>query len=100
VTREYLRIQPSAEALAPAEIPATLASLRKLSGSADGLLDGLLLGGDEPPTFEFLALSRGADEPVEFYYGADSHLDTLAKRLTSIYPPSFEIERTTLDPVA
>jgi len=100
VTQEYLRVTPSAEALAPAEIPATLASLQKLGTSSDGLVSGLLPGGDDVPTFEFLALSIGADDPVEFYYGAESHLDTLAKRLTSIYPPSFDIERTRIDPVA
>ena len=30
---------------------------------------------------------------MEFFYGADAHLDTLEKRLRSIYPAAFNIER-------
>jgi len=50
-----------------------------------------------PPRFEFLALSEGPDEPVEFYYGAGEHLDTVEERLHSIYPETFDVERVDVD---
>jgi len=37
---------------------------------------------------------------VEFFYGADAHLDTLEKRLRSIYPATFDIERIDVDVAA
>jgi len=37
---------------------------------------------------------------VEFFYGADAHLDTLEKRLRSIYPATFDIERVDVDVAA
>ncbi|MFC7079498.1 hypothetical protein [Halorussus caseinilyticus] len=52
----------------------------------------------QPLRFEFLAISEGRDAPVEFYYGADDHLDILERRLRSIYPSTFDINRVKIDP--
>lgn len=97
--REYLRVTPTSEQLTPERVPQELESLHKLTATdSTGLVDKLNpLHSETPPRFEFLALSDGADEPVEFYYGANEHLDTLEKRLRSIYPETFDIERTEVD---
>lgn len=97
--REYLRVTPTSEQLTPERVPQALESLHKLTArDSTGLVDTLNpLHGETPPRFEFLALSDGANEPVEFYYGANEHLDTLEKRLRSIYPETFDIERTEVD---
>jgi hypothetical protein len=100
--REYLRVTPTSERLNPERLPQALESLHKLTSTdSTGLADTLNpLHSDTPPRFEFLALSEGADEPVEFYYGADEHLHTLEKRLRSIYPETFDIERAEVDVVS
>jgi hypothetical protein len=97
--RKYLRVTPTSEQFDPERLPQALESLHKLTATdSTGLADKLNpLHSETPPRFEFLALSEGADEPVEFYYGADDHLDTLEKRLRSIYPETFDIERTEID---
>jgi len=97
--REYLRVTPTSEQPALARMPEELESLHKLTTTdSTGLVDKLNpLHSGTPPRFEFLALSEGADEPVEFYYGSDEHLDTLETRLRSIYPETFDIERTEVD---
>ena len=84
--REYLRVTPTSERLNPERLPQALESLHKLTSTdSTGLVDKLNpLHSDTPIQFEFLALSEGADDPVEFYYGADDHLDTLEKRLQSV----------------
>jgi DNA helicase HerA-like ATPase len=97
--REYLRVTPTSEQLSPDGIPRTLESLHKLSSSESAGLGATLnpLHSEIPPRFEFLALSQGTDEPVEFYYGVDNHLDTFKKRLRSTYPETFDIERVEVD---
>jgi hypothetical protein len=97
--REYLRVTPTSEGLDPEGIPRVLESLHKLTTTeSTGLAQKLNpLHSDTPLRFEFLALSEGADDPVEFFYGADGHLDTLEKRLRSIYPETFDIERVDVD---
>jgi len=96
---EYLRVTPTSEELAPAGIPRILESLHKLTtAESTGLAQKLNpFYSESPLRFEFLALSGGADDPVEFFYGADEHLDTLEKRLRSIYPETFNIERVDVD---
>ena len=96
---EYLRVTPTSERLEPESIPRVLDSLHKLTTAGSSGLGEKLnpLHSDTPPRFEFLALSDGPDNPVEFFYGADEHLDTLEKRLRSIYPATFDIERVELD---
>jgi len=96
---EYLRVTPTSEPLDSEGIPPLLESLHKLTSPASpGLLDRLNpLHGESPPRFEFLAVSDGAEEPVEFLYGADAHIETLEKRLRSIYPETFDIERVEVD---
>lgn len=71
--REYLRVTPTSERLNPERLPQALESLHKLtSADSAGLVDKLNpLHSDTPLRFEFLALSEGTDDPVEFYYGAD-----------------------------
>ena len=100
--REYLRVKPTSERLNPERVPQALESLHKLtSADSTGLADRLNpLHSETPLRFEFLALSEGAGEPVEFYYGADEHLNTFEKRLRSIYPKTFDIERTEVDIVS
>jgi len=97
--REYLRVTPTSEGLDPEGIPRVLESLHKLTtAESTGLAQKLNpLHSKTPLRFEFLALSEGADDPVEFFYGADEHLDTLEKRLRSIYPETFDIERVDVD---
>jgi DNA helicase HerA-like ATPase len=97
--REYLRVTPTSEEVAASDIPTVLTSLHKLaSEGSGGLLNALNpLHSNHPPRFEFLALSEGKNEPVEFYYGVDEHFDTLETRLRSIYPTTFDIERVEVD---
>jgi len=96
--REYLRVTPTSETLDPAGIPRLLESLHKLTTESEGLGSKLNpLSSSPPPRFEFLALSEGEDEPVEFYYGADDYLDTVEERLRSIYPGTFDLERVDLN---
>ncbi|GAA0262372.1 ATP-binding protein [Halobacterium noricense] len=99
---EYLRITPTSERLDPESISRVLDSLHKLTTPGSSGLGAKLnpLHSETPPRFEFLAISDGPDDPVEFYYGADAHLDTLEKRLRSIYPATFDIERVDVDVAA
>jgi len=99
MSQEYIRVTPTSEKLTANEIPTILASLHKLTTEESNGLRGLLnpFHSTRAPRFEFLAVSEGHNEPVEFYYGADEHLDTLETRLQSIYPTTFDIERVELD---
>ncbi|WP_435185701.1 ATP-binding protein [Halobellus sp. EA9] len=99
---EYLRVTPTSERLDPESIPRVLDSLHKLTTPGSSGLGAKLnpLHSETPPRFEFLAISDGPDDPVEFFYGADAHLDTLEKRLRSIYPATFDIERVEVDVAA
>jgi len=94
---EYIRITPSRSDLAPETVVRQLAGLHGLDTGNDGLLNGIGPFGDPPPVFEFLAVSEGADEPVEFYYGADRRMDAFEERLRTLYPPTVTFERVTLD---
>jgi DNA helicase HerA-like ATPase len=98
---EYIRVTPTSERVTKENLPAAFESLHKLSNPATSKLTNRVnpLVDTSPPTFQFLALSKGADEPVEFYYGIDqpTHLDTLEKQLKTIYPDTFDIERNHLD---
>ena len=99
MSQEYIRVTPTSEKLTANEIPTILASLHKLTTEESNGLRGFLnpFRSTRAPRFEFLAVSEGHNEPVEFYYGADEHLDTLETRLQSIYPTTFDIERVELD---
>ncbi|WP_435075657.1 ATP-binding protein [Halorubrum sp. HHNYT27] len=99
---EYLRVTPTSERLDPESIPRVLDSLHKLTTPGSSGLGAKLnpLHSETPPRFEFLAISDGPDDPVEFFYGADAHLDTLEKRLRSIYPATFDIERVDVNVAA
>mgnify|MGYP000129705805 CR=1 FL=1 len=99
---EYLRVTPTSERLDPESIPRVLDSLHKLTTPGSSGLGAKLnpLHSETPPRFEFLAISDGPDDPVEFFYGADAHLDTVEKRLRSIYPATFDIERVDVDVAA
>ena len=94
---EYIRITPSRSDLAPETVVRQLAGLHGLDAGNDGLLDSIGPFGNPPPVFEFLAVSEGKDEPVEFYYGADRRIDALEERLRTLYPPTVTFERVTLD---
>ncbi len=100
-SREYLKITPSSTPTHRTGVPATLESLHKLSNAAAASVSNRVdpRVDTAPPTFEFLVVCEGADDPVEFYYRVDQemHLNTLEKRLVSIYPSSFTITRTDLD---
>ncbi|WP_240479636.1 ATP-binding protein [Haloprofundus marisrubri] len=89
---------PTSETVHTSTIPTTIESLHKLTAEQSSLTQRLNpLHSNPPPTFEFLVVSEGAEEPVEFYYGADKHLETLEERLTRIYPSSFDISRESID---
>ncbi|MCU4975035.1 primase-like DNA-binding domain-containing protein [Halobacteria archaeon AArc-m2/3/4] len=98
---DYIRVTPTSEDLRIGDIPAALESLHKLTNSdAEGIVNRLNPFTDtSPPTFEFLAISTGNDEPVEFYYGVDqsAHLETLEKRLKTIYPSTFDVTQSELE---
>ena len=96
-SEEYIRITPSRSDLAPETVVRQLAGLHGLDAGSDGLLGSISPFGDPPPVFEFLAVSEGADEPVEFYYGADRRLDALEERLRTLYPPTVTFERVPLN---
>ncbi|WP_117595437.1 conjugal transfer protein [Haloprofundus halophilus] len=94
MTREYIRVTPTSETVHTSTIPTAIESLHKLTAEQSSLTQRLNpLHSNPPPTFEFLVVSEGAEEPVEFYYGAEKHLETLEERLTRIYPSSFDISR-------
>jgi hypothetical protein len=80
--REYLQVTPTSKEYAASSVPETIASLHKLQTAESQSLGDRLnpLHSTPPPTFEFLALSQGDGEPVEFYYGVTGgQLDTLEK---------------------
>lgn len=106
MNREYIRITPSSESYSPRNVPDLLATLHKLwsDDSRSSVKD--FFGAFVPfhstnppqPAFELVIYSQGEDEPVEFFYGCDAALlDTLEERLRTLYPSTFEIERTTTD---
>lgn len=97
--REYLRVTPTSARLDPDVVSTAIASLHKLSATdSDGVITRLTpFRSEQPVTFEFLAISKGPNEPVEFYYSADAKLDVLRQRLRSIYPDSFDIDRVDVD---
>ncbi len=99
MTREYLRVTPTSAGLEPDVVSTAITSLHKLSATdSDGVIARLTpFRSEQPVTFEFLAISDGTNEPVEFYYGADTKLDVLQQRLRSIYPDSFDIDRVDID---
>ncbi|WP_317987406.1 conjugal transfer protein [Haloprofundus halobius] len=89
---------PTSETVHTSTIPTAIESLHKLTAEQSSFTQQLNpLHSNPPPTFEFLVVSEGAEEPVEFYYGADKHLETLEERLTRIYPSSFDISRESVD---
>ena len=98
---EYLRVTPTSEPVTKTNLPAAIESLHTLSNPAASAVTNRLnpLVDTAPPTFQFLAVSAGAEEPVEFYYGVDHqpHLETLEKQLQTAYPETFDVERTHLD---
>ena len=96
--REYIRVTPSRSDLASGTVVEQLGGLHGLGAGSDSFLSKLRArGSNGPPTFEFLALSEGADEAVEFYYGVKERLDALEERLRTLYPPAFTLERVTVD---
>ncbi|GAA0449048.1 hypothetical protein GCM10008985_00500 [Halococcus dombrowskii] len=107
-TREYLRVTPTSEEFSPRNIPETISTFHKLWRSRSctwkQVLNVFSSLTPAPVTFELIALSQGEGEPVEFYYGVDDPredaFDTLEKRLRSIYPSSFDIERVEEDLIA
>lgn len=97
---EYVRVVPSTETYEPESVPELLRGFHHLNTPHDdeGLLDRVL-SGDDSPTFEFIVLSSGSSAPVEFYYGVDDpHLGTLTTQLRNLYPDSFDISRTGVEP--
>ena len=96
MNREYLRVSHTTAKLDPEAVTNALGSLHKLTSiDSKGRLNPL--GSPDSVTFEFVALSEGRDEPVEFYYGADDRLGVLEQRLPSIYPSSFDVDRVEVD---
>ena len=96
MNREYLRVTHTTAKLDPEAVTNALGSLHKLTrNDSKGRLNPL--GSTKPVTFEFVAISEGRDEAVEFYYGADDRLGVLEQRLRSIYPSSFDVDCVEVD---
>jgi len=98
--REYVRVTPSRSDVAAGTVVGQLRGLHGLGADSDGRFGRLLRpgsGSNGHPTFEFLALTEGADEAVEFYYGVEDRLDALEDRLRTLYPSAFELDRVTVD---
>jgi len=85
MSRGYLRVTPTTAGLDPDVVSTAIASLHKLSATEpDGVIARLTPSRSEQPvTFEFVAISDGTNEPVEFNYGTDTKLDVLQQRLRS-----------------
>ncbi|MDY7083181.1 MAG: conjugal transfer protein, partial [Halobacteria archaeon] len=96
--RDYIRVKPSRSQLSPSTVVKQIEGFHQVESSRGFLskLNPL----KTPPTWEFLAITRGDDEPVEFYYGVDDEnlLKSLERRLSTLYPSAFKMERTTLNP--
>lgn len=94
--REYIRIKPSREQINPFEIVRMVDSLRDLQKTeTSGLLKRTKT---VDPTFEFLAVSEGHDEPVRFYFGTDPEfIEEIESDIETAYPNSFDIEREFID---
>lgn len=69
MTRKYLRVSHTSAQLDPEAITNTLGSLHKLTRNRSTGLPRRLnpLRSSGPVTYEFVAISEGRDEPVEFY---------------------------------
>ncbi|MFC6616298.1 ATP-binding protein [Halopenitus salinus] len=95
---EYIRVRPTSEEVDPGRISRVLQSLHKLQPKSETRWQKLNpFHGTPAPRFEFLILSDGLDAPIEFLYGVDNGLDTLEKRVKSIYPSTFQIKRLEVD---
>ncbi|OIB57331.1 helicase HerA domain-containing protein [Natrialba sp. SSL1] len=98
---DYVRVVPTSEGIRRTEVPAVFESLHKLKNpNATEFTKRLNPFVDtSPPTFEFIAISEGKDEPVEFYYGINqpAHLETLEKQLNTIYPNTFDVTLSSFD---
>ncbi|AQL44718.1 hypothetical protein BV210_18360 (plasmid) [Halorientalis sp. IM1011] len=94
-TRRYVRVEPARERVEPADLVSRLAGLRKLRNDWRTKYDPR----KSPPTFEFLALSRGEDAPVRFYLGVDDTdlLPVIESELQTAYPESYEISQESVD---
>ena len=88
-TRRYIRIEPAHERLDPSTLISRLAGLRNIKTGWTVKYDPR----KSPPTFEFLALTRGDDAPVKFYFGVDDEgvLSTVQSGLETAYPASYDI---------
>jgi hypothetical protein len=74
MSHEYLRVSHTSAQLDADAVSTALTSLYKLTHrEPDRKISRLNpFQSEQPVTFEFVALSEGAAEPVEFYYGAEA----------------------------
>jgi hypothetical protein len=74
--REHLRVTPTTSQLNPGVISTALANLHKLPTNESASLRSRLIPFQQaqPVTFEFVAMSEGEGDSVEFYYGANDRL--------------------------
>lgn len=100
-TREYIKVTPSKNPLEARTIVQQLAGLHSITTGTQSLAERANpFTRQASPTFEFIALTEGAESPVEFYYGADKRLDALEQQLRSLYPATFDIERVRVNLLA
>ncbi|MDT3437796.1 hypothetical protein [Haloarcula sp. 1CSR25-25] len=105
--RAFYKVTPSTASEGTSDIDKHLTSLADLEKTVEksglGRVITDAVPGLQTPTkkesvkFEFISLSKGENEPVELYYSADGKQDTLRRRLKSVYPSSFDIEKVHLD---
>lgn len=104
MTRKYARVKPSREPINTDTVINHFSSLHKLKDytASHSVTDWFNPFSDNDagsvPEFEFLVISEGGNEPVEFYYGVEeAYFDRLRRRLVTAYPDSFDVEEADID---
>jgi DNA-binding PadR family transcriptional regulator len=91
-SREYVRIQPSADTLTPETVETHLRRLHSLRLDADGSL--LSRFTDDPPaTIECLLVSTGETITYAFSIDDPTQTDALETVLRALFPATYDLER-------
>ena len=91
--QEYIHVKPARVDINRQVIKQQLKILRSLEVGRGSRFSGLLGSGRQSAQYEFLILSEGPNEPVEFYYSTDHRLNALQRQLRNVYPSEFRFEQ-------